>query len=45
MRETSHAVNVNESTWVIECDKEMLNTICVFEHVHVCKYAGLREQG
>ena len=28
VRETSHTVNVNESTWVIECDKEMINTIC-----------------
>ena len=36
MRETSHTVNVNESTWVIVSDKETLNTICVFEHKHVC---------
>ena len=45
LRETSHTVNDNESTWVIVCDKETLNMICVSKHMHVCTYAGLRVQG
>jgi hypothetical protein len=36
VRETSHTVNVNESTWVIVSDKETLNTTCVYKHMHVC---------